>query len=291
MQKTTVAAKSRATVSLGPGLPAQLMQTQPCLHPSSGRDRPKYKDNLVANPSLSFQIHLLLPSPSHKNSSFSFMKLNIAIVALALSSSALTLAAPLPMPMLQSWGFLRKAVGKVSGKSSSAAQEVHVYADGYAPYTPKELSPETSPVHSSHSGGDSSRSAERDSRHGDESGYSTSSEASPVHRSHGGGDSSRPAGRDPRHGGDESGHWTSAHDDNYVRRVELSPHNHYQLPYLPHIPHQPQHNYVSPHGHVLPEGPPVEFFSQYSSHDAHRFPVGGYLNGPPSEQNRIGWPH
>ncbi|KAJ1024355.1 hypothetical protein NDA18_004524 [Ustilago nuda] len=316
------------------------------------------------------------------------MKLNIAIVALALSSSVLTLAAPLPMPMPQGWGLLRKAVGKISGKSSSEAKELPIYVDEYVPYIPKELSPEASPVHRSHGGGDSSRSAERDSRHdGDESVYSTSPEASPVHRSHGGGDSSRSAERDSRHRGDESGHWTSPPDDyvgmvklrpehsqpqytshtpqpgpyvypshpqytpqhgfygyqshpqytpqpahydypsqpqythqhapndyhsqhggdesghrtsppdDYVGMVKLSPPEHYRSQYTSHTPQhapsdypsEPQLNYVTPHGHAWPDGPPGEIVPQQSSHENYGYNVREYLSRPPPEQNRVGW--
>ncbi|SYW85019.1 uncharacterized protein UHO2_06671 [Ustilago hordei] len=268
------------------------------------------------------------------------MKLNIAIVALALSSTALTFAAPLPTPMPQGWGFLRKAVGKISGKSSSAAQELSIYADDYVPqyerysdathpYIPKEHSSQASPVHRSHGSGDSSRPAERDPRHGgDESDYLTSPEASPVHRSHGSGDSSRPAERDPRHGGDESGHYPQTQYTPHTLQhasygqdpqpqytpytPRFTPSGHYpQLQYTPqhasygHYPQpqyapnfasnapyghdpQPQPSYVS-HGHVWPEGPPGGFYSYYSSHDAHRFPVGGYLSAPPPNQDRVGW--
>ncbi|KAJ1573023.1 hypothetical protein NDA12_003160 [Ustilago hordei] len=292
------------------------------------------------------------------------MKLNIAIVALALSSTALTFAAPLPTPMPQGWGLLKKAVGKISGKSSSAAQELSIYADSYVPQY-ERFSDATHPyIPKEHS-----------------------SQASPVHRSYGGGDSSRPAARDPRHGGDESGHWTSPPDDNFVGMVKLSPpENYYRPQYTPHTPqhasydyhsqpqytphtpqhasydyhsqpqytphtpqhasydyhsqpqytphtpqhasydyhsqpqytphtpqhasydyhsqpqytpHTPQHasydyhsqpqpNQVS-HGHAWLHGPPGEVVSQQSSHDVHGYPVGEYLNGPPPEQNRVGW--
>ncbi|KAJ1038042.1 hypothetical protein NDA10_000022 [Ustilago hordei] len=233
------------------------------------------------------------------------MKLNIAIVALALSSTALTFAAPLPTPMPQGWGFLRKAVGKISGKSSSAAQELSIYADDYVPQY-ERFSDATHPyIPKEHS-----------------------SQASPVHRSHGSGDSSRPAERDPRHGGDESGHYPQTQYTPHTLQhasygqdpqpqytpytPRFTPSGHYpQLQYTPqhasygHYPQpqyapnfasnapyghdpQPQPSYVS-HGHVWPEGPPGEFYSYYSSHDAHRFPVGGYLSAPPPNQDRVGW--
>ncbi|SAM86358.1 uncharacterized protein UBRO_20344 [Ustilago bromivora] len=277
------------------------------------------------------------------------MKLNIAIVALALSSSVLTLAAPMPQAG-SSWNILKKAVGKISGKSKSAAQQTSIYSDDYVPQY-EEFSDATHPyIPKEHraSGGESSS----------KSGNEHSPEASPVHRSHGGGDSSKPAERDPRHGGDESGHSTSAPDEHFVGITKLGPPDHYYQPqYAPHIPqhtpygynhqsqyapnyasnapydhyqpqyapHIPQHtpygynhqsqyapNYASnapydhyqpqyappipqydPHTpqntHAWPYGPPGEVVPQHSSHDAHGFPIGEYHSGSPPKEGRVGF--
>ncbi|SOV05862.1 uncharacterized protein UDID_19049 [Ustilago sp. UG-2017a] len=233
------------------------------------------------------------------------MKLNIVIIALALSSSVLTLAAPLPKPMPQggSWRVLKNAVGKITGKSKPAAQPTSIYADEYISEFP-ELSDDTHPyIPKEHraSGGESSS----------KSGNQHSPEASPVHRSHGGGDSSRPAERDPRHGGDESGHSTSPPDGNYVGTIHMGPPDSYYRPqhdphilqndphtpqyfpqytphtpqyfpqYTPHIsqhyPHVPQYTHAGPYpppGEIVPQHPPhiPQYFPQYTPHISQHYP-------------------
>ncbi|SPC62180.1 uncharacterized protein UHOD_12391 [Ustilago sp. UG-2017b] len=232
------------------------------------------------------------------------MKLNIAIVALALSSSVLTLAAPFPKPMPQggsSWSILKNAVGKFSGKSKSAAQPTSIYADEYIPQYP-ELSDASHPyIPKEHraSGGESSS----------KSGNQHSPEASPVHRSHGGGDSSRPAERDPRHGGDESGHSTSPPDEKYVGMIKLSPPDTYygpqytphipqHYPYIPqHYPYIPQHYpYITQHDPYIPQNthagpypPPGEIVPLHSPHDVYGYPFGEYHSRSPPRQNGVGW--
>ncbi|KAJ1021758.1 hypothetical protein NDA13_005372 [Ustilago tritici] len=214
------------------------------------------------------------------------MKLNIAIVALALSSIALTLAAPFPMPMPMSgggWSLLKKAAGKILGKSKSAAEKSSNYADEYVPqyerfsdathpYIPKE--------HRASGGESSSKSGNEHSR-----------EASSVHMSHGGGDSSKPAERDPRHGGDETGHSTSPPDDHYIGMIKLGPPENYHIPQHAQYSHNPQPQqppYISQDGRAWIYGPPGEVVPPHSSHDAYGFPVGEYHRLPP-KQDGVGW--